>query len=56
MTKSLSTLQGARASLQNGEDATDPVQIIWYNGTQLLKSNGKYVTVYSEPNTATHHL
>ena len=32
----------------NDEDATDPVQISWYNGTQQLKSIEKFVTIYNK--------
>ena len=30
----------------NDGDAIDPVQISWYNGTKLIKPDGKYVTIY----------
>ena len=32
----------------NDEDAIDPVQISWYNGTQQLKSDGKFLTIYNK--------
>ena len=32
----------------NDRDAIDPVQISWYKGTQLVKSNGKHVTIYTK--------
>ena len=54
------TFEGKKVNLicnaTNDEDATDPVQISWYNGTQLLKSNGKHVTIYSKLNTATDQI
>ena len=32
----------------NDRDAIDPVQISWYNGTKLLKSDGKHIIIYNE--------
>ena len=40
----------------NDGDAIDPVQIGWYNGTQLLKSDGKHVTIYNKHDTATDQI
>ena len=35
----------------NKEDLTDPLQISWYNGTELLNSNGKSVIIYNKHNS-----
>ena len=32
---------------KNDGDAIDPVQISWYNGTKLLKSDRNYITIYN---------
>ena len=37
----------------NDADANIPVQINWYNGTELIKSDGKYVVVNNVKNNAT---
>ena len=37
----------------NDADANIPVQISWYNGTELIKPDGKFVTVNSEQNNVT---
>ena len=40
----------------NDGDAIDPVQISWYNGTQLLKPGEKYVTIYNKHNSDTDQI
>ena len=40
----------------NDGDAIEHIQISWYNGTQLLKSDGKYVTIYSKYNSLTDQI
>ena len=40
----------------NDKDAIDPVQISWYNGTQLLKPDGKYVIIYNQHNTVVDQI
>ena len=37
----------------NDEDANIPVQISWYNGTKLIKPDGKHVVVNNVQNNAT---
>ena len=37
----------------NDADANIPVQISWYNGTELIKSDGKHVMVNNEHNNVT---
>lgn len=32
----------------NDKDSVDPVQINWYSGTQLLKSDGKHLIIYNK--------
>ena len=54
------TFEGDKVNLlcnaTNDGDAIDPVQISWYNGTKLLKSDGKNVTVYSKYNSVTDQI
>lgn len=38
------------------EDSVDPVQISWYNGTQLVKPDGKRVVVYSNYDNITDQM
>ena len=40
----------------NDRDAIDPVQISWYNGTQLVKSHGKFVTIYDKHDVVTNQI
>ena len=40
----------------NDRDAIDPVQISWYNGTKLLKSDEKHVTIYSKHDATTDQI
>ena len=40
----------------NDEDATDPVQISWYNGTQRLKSTENLVTIYNKFDKSTDQI
>ena len=40
----------------NDGDAIDPVQISWYNGTKLLKSDGSYITIYNKHDTVTDQI
>ena len=40
----------------NDGDAIVPVQISWYNGTKLLKSDGNYITIYNKHDTATDQI
>ena len=40
----------------NDEDSVDPVQISWYNGTQLLRPDGKRVVVYNKYDNITNQL
>ena len=40
----------------NDKDSFDPVQISWYNGTELLKANGKRVIIYSKYDNISDHL
>ena len=40
----------------NDEDAIDPVQISWYNGTKLLKSDGKHITIYNKHDNFTDKI
>ena len=37
----------------NDEDANIPVQISWYNGTELIKPDGKHVLINNVQNNAT---
>ena len=54
------TFEGSKVNLvcnaTNDGDAIDPVQISWYNGTQLLEPDGKYVTIYNKHDTATDQI
>ena len=51
------TFEGNRADLvcnaTNDLDANIPVQISWYNGTELIKPDGKHVMVNNEQNNVT---
>ena len=40
----------------NDGDAIDPVQISWYNGTKLLKSDGEHVIIHKKHNTITDQI
>ena len=40
----------------NDGDAIDPVQISWYNGTKLLKSDGEHVIIYKKHDTITDQI
>ena len=40
----------------NDEDAIKPVQISWYNGTQLLEPDGKHVIIYNEYDNMTDEI
>ena len=40
----------------NDGDAIDPVQISWYNGTKLLKSDGNHITIYNKHDTTTDQI
>ena len=40
----------------NDEDLVDPIQIRWYNGTQILKPDGKHVIIYSKYDNTTDQL
>lgn len=54
------TFEGNKVTLvcnaTNDRDAVDPVQISWYNGTQLVKSNGKFVTIYNKHDAVTDQI
>ena len=54
------TFEGNRVDLvcnaTNDVDANIPVQISWYNGTELIKPDGKLVMVYSEQNNITGQI
>ena len=45
-----------KCNATNDKDAIDPVQITWYNGTQLVKSNGKHVTIYNKHDADTDQI
>ena len=40
----------------NDKDSVDPIQISWYNGTQILKPDGKHVIIYSKYDNTTDQL
>ena len=40
----------------NDGGAINPVQINWYNGTKLLKSDGNYITIYNKHDTFTDQI
>ena len=40
----------------NDEDAVNFVQISWYNRTNLLKSDGKYVTIYNKHSSDSNQI
>lgn len=55
--KGITTFEGNKVNLicnaTNDRDAIDPVQISWYNGTQLIIPDGEHVTVYNNNDTVT---
>ena len=40
----------------NDRDAIDPVQISWYNDTQLIDPDATHVTIHSEHNNVTDQI
>ena len=52
------TIEGDKVKLicnaTNDEDSTDPIN--WYNGTQLLRPDGKHVIIYNEHDNVTNQL
>ena len=40
----------------NDGDAIDPVQISWYNGTKLLKSDRNYITIYNRHDNVSNKI
>ena len=54
------TFEGNRVDLvcnaTNDADAIDPVQINWYNGTELIKPDGKHVMVNNVQNNVTDQV
>ena len=54
------TFEGERVDLvcnaTNDVDANVPVQINWYNGTELVKSDGKCVKINNKRDNATGEL
>ena len=53
----ITTLEGNTVNLicnaTNDKDAIDPVQISWYNGTELIIPDREHITIYSNNDTVT---
>ena len=45
-----------KCNATNDRNAINPVKISWYNGTQLVKSNGKCVIIYNKHDAVTDQI